>query len=476
MPIEDGVAGGELCFLPAREQRARIETRDVSARELLEAHLARIDAVNPRLNAIVTLAEESAREAAREADERQAAGRPLGPLHGLPIAYKDLTMTAGIRSTMGSPLLEHHVPASDDLIVTRLRAAGAITIGKTNTPEFGAGSQTFNPVFGATRNPYDPTKTCGGSSGGAAVALATGMLPIADGSDMGGSLRNPASYCNVFGFRPSAGRVPIVPARNGWASLGVLGPMARTVGDAALVLSAMAGPDPRAPLSLPEPGASFARPLERAFAGVRVAWATDLGGLPFDSRVLATVATARAPLSELGCIVEDAEPDLAGADAAFQTQRSLSFLTGFDGLGDEALGIVKDTVREEVRAARTLTAQDVVRAEHRRTELHVRLQAFFERFEFLVAPVTQVPPFDVETPYPTTVAGVAMSTYTEWMRSCSRISATGHPAASVPCGFTDDGLPVGLQIVGRYRDDWGVLQLAHAFEQATHVGRRRPPP
>ncbi len=271
----------ELVFLSAVELAARLRAKDVSAREVMTAHLAQIERVNPRVNAIVTLVAERAMADAARADELIARGGPVGALHGLPIAHKDLVDTAGIRTTRGSPFYRDHVPTIDAPIVTRIRAAGAITIGKTNTPEFGAGSQTFNTIFGATRNPYDLTKTCGGSSGGAAVALACGMLPIADGSDTGGSLRNPAAFCNVVGLRTSPGRV--VRDSSSWSPLAVAGPMARTVGDVALFLSAIAGPDPRNPLSIDEDPARFAAPLERSFAGVRVAWWRDLGGTPFES-------------------------------------------------------------------------------------------------------------------------------------------------------------------------------------------------
>lgn len=463
-----------LCFLAASEQADLIRRREISARELLDAHLARIDAVNPALNAIVTLVPERAREAAAAADERQARGEPLGPLHGLPIAYKDLTMTAGIRSTMGSTLLAEHVPTEDDLIVERLLAAGAITIGKTNTPEFGAGSQTFNEVFGATRNPYDPTKTCGGSSGGAAVALATGMLSIADGSDMGGSLRNPANFCNVVGLRPSPGRVPIHPARHAWSPLAVLGPMARSVGDVALLLSAMSGPDPRSPIALEEPGARFARPLDRDFRGVRIAWSRDLGGLPFDPRVLEVTDRARQSFADLGCDIADEEPDVAAADSVFETLRAYSFLAGLATVSEPLEASLKDTIRGELARARALSPQELVRAETAHTQIYHRMRTFLSKSEFLIAPVSQVPPFDIDTPYPTEITGVPMETYIDWMRSCSRITVTGHPAASVPAGFTPEGLPVGIQIVGRHRDDWGVLQLAHAFERATRAGERRP--
>src|SRR5580658_1152216 len=300
-----------LCFMSAVEMAALIRTGKLSAREALAEHLKQIDRVNPKVNAMVTLAPEMAAAAAARADEMQARGEKLGPLHGLPVAHKDLFETKGIRTTFGSLLFKDFIPTEDDIVVERMARAGAITIGKTNTPEFGAGSQTFNTVFGATRNPYDLTKTCGGSSGGAAVALACGLAPVTSGSDTGGSLRNPAAFCNVVGFRPSIGRVPNPKAAFAWSTLSTSGCLGRSVADLALALSTIAGPDSRSPLSIDEPGARFARPLGRAFKGVRVAWFKDLGGAPFDSRVRAVVDAHRATFEALGCNVEQAEPDFA---------------------------------------------------------------------------------------------------------------------------------------------------------------------
>ncbi len=313
---------GELCFLTATELARRIRAKEVSAREVMEAHLAQIARVNPKVNAIVTLLPELALAGARAADEALARGEAVGPLHGLPIAHKDLELTKGIRTTYGSPIYRDFVPEQSALIVERVQGAGAITIGKTNTPEFGAGSQTYNEVFGETLNPYDLTKTCGGSSGGAAVALATGMIPIADGSDLGGSLRNPAAFNNVVGFRTAPGRVPNYPSALGWWPLSISGPMARTVEDVALLLSVMAGPDPRVPIAITEPGSKFAVPLERDFKGVRIAWSGDFGGLPIDARIAATFAAQRATFAGLGCTVADGQPDFSGADEVFKGWRA----------------------------------------------------------------------------------------------------------------------------------------------------------
>ncbi len=466
--------GDDLCFQSARELLRRIRAKDVSAGEVMAAHLARIERLNPCLNAIVTLHADEAVASARRADEALARGDALGPLHGLPVAHKDLFLTRGMRTTFGSPIFKDHVPDLDSIVVERQRRAGAIAVGKTNVPEFGAGSQTFNTVFGSTRNPYDDSKTCGGSSGGAAVALATGMVPLADGSDLGGSLRNPASFCNVVGLRPSPGRVPQWPSTDPWDTLAVSGPMARTVADVALYLSVLAGPDARDPVSLAEDAALFAEPLERDFAGTRVAWSDDLGGLPIEPAVRTVLASQRHAFADLGCTIEEAEPDLSGTDTVFQTLRGVAFASFF-AVHQEHPGALKDTILWNMEAGRALTGAQVARAVELRGAIFARMQAFMERFEFLIAPATQVVPFPIEQPYVTEIAGVPMDNYLDWMRSCSSITVTGHPAISVPCGFTREGLPVGVQIIARYRNERALLQFAHAFEQHTKVGLRRPP-
>jgi amidase len=463
-----------ICSLTATELGAMIRARELSAAEVMEACLDRIERVNPKVNAIVTFTPERALEAARAADDALARGLAAGPLHGLPVTHKDLALTRGVRTTFGSPIFERFVPEQDALIVERLKGAGAISVGKTNTPEFGAGSQTFNEVFGETLNPYDTTKTCGGSSGGAAVALACGMLPIADGSDMGGSLRNPASFCNVVGFRPSPGRVPTWPDVAP-SPLSVEGPMARTVQDAALMLSAIAGPDGRSPISQEEPGSAFARTLERDFGGTRIAWSRDLGGLPVDPRVTAVLDGQRHVFEDLGCVVEEAEPDFAGADEVFKVLRAWRFELAYGELLEEHRHEMKDTVAWNIEEGRRLSGPQVGRAERLRAELYHRVRVFMETYEFLVLPVAQVPPFDVKERYVTQINGEEMGTYIDWMRSCYYVTVTGLPAISVPCGFTPEGLPVGVQIVGRHRDDFGVLQLAHAFEGATNFWKRHPP-
>ena len=463
----------ELCYLSAIELAARMRSKRVSAREVMAAHLAQIERVNPKVNAIVTLVAERAMADAARADELLMRGDPVGVLHGLPVAHKDLVDTAGIRTTRGSPFYRDNVPTRDALIVTRIRAAGAVTLGKTNTPEFGAGSQTFNTIFGATRNPYDLARTCGGSSGGAAVSLACGMVPIADGSDTGGSLRNPAAFCNVVGFRPSPGRVPT--ESGAWSSFSVSGPMARSVGDVALFLSAIAGPDPRSALSIAEDGARFGAALDRTFKGVRVAWWRGLGGIPIEPEIRGVVDANRRVFEDLGCVVEEAEPDFAGVDEAFPVLRFVSTYAQNAPLVRERPEWVKDTIKFEVTQAERITGPEIGRALARQAQMYEQSRQFFERYDYFILPVTQVTPFDVMLPYPTQIAGTPMTTYIDWMRSCWYVTFMSNPAISVPGGFTPGGLPVGVQIVGRHRDDWSVLQLAHAFEQATQHGKRRPP-
>lgn len=468
------MSSGELCFLTATELARRIRVRELSCQEVLEAHLGQIERINPQVNAIVTLVAEQALDQARIADETWHKHDERGPLYGLPIAHKDLVVTKGMRTTLGSPIFADFVPDQDELIVERMRQAGAFTIGKTNTPEFGAGSQTYNEVFGATLNPYDLTKTCGGSSGGAAVALACGMLPLADGSDLGGSLRNPASFCNVVGLRPSPGRVPTWPHRVGWFPLPVEGPMARTVQDAALFLSVLAGPDPRVPIAIREPGSLFRQPLERSFQGTPVAWSAALGDLPVDPQVTAVLESQRAVFADLGCVIEDVTPDFRDADEVFRVWRAWYFELALGELLPDHRAQMKDSVIWNIEQGQKLTGPQIGQAERKRTELYHRLREFMEQYAFLIAPVSQVPPFDVTQQYVTEINGTRLETYLDWMKSCYYISVTGLPAISVPCGFTPEGLPVGVQIIGRHQDDFGLLQFAHAFEQATQVGTHRP--
>jgi amidase len=465
----------EICFIDAVDLARMIRDKEVSALEVMTAFLSQIEQVNPKVNAVCSfIGEEAALNAAKKADEKLAKGEPVGPLHGLPHAVKDLALTDGIRTTFGSRIYKDFIAGEDALFVERLKQGGAIIIGKTNTPEFGAGSQTFNEVFGATRNPYDLSKTCGGSSGGAAVALACGMLPLADGSDLGGSLRNPASFCNVVGFRPSPGRVPSHPVMLAWNTLAVEGPMGRTVQDVALLLSVMAGPDERSPISINEPGSTFSRPLQRDFKGARIAWSRDLGRYPVQPVVNEVCDRARSVFAALGCQVDDGQPDFNDADEIFQTLRAWAFA---QTRGDDFIkhrSLMKDTVIWNIEQGLKLSGVDVARAEAKRTQLYHRVREFMERYEFLILPVSQVAPFPVDIDWVREINGVKMGSYIDWMATCYAITLTGLPAISVPCGFTSDGLPIGLQIVGRYQRDFDVLQLAFAFEQATQYGGIRP--
>ncbi len=466
----------DLCFRPATELAAMLRAREISARELLDAHLDRIDRLDPSVNAVVTLDAEGARAAAAAADAALAAGEEVGPLHGLPVAHKDTHVTGGMRTTWGSPLHADTVPVHDELVVARVKAAGAIRIGKTNVPEFAAGSHTFNTLFGATHNPYRHGLSAGGSSGGGAAALAAGFVPLADGSDMGGSLRNPAAFCNVVGLRPTPGRVPTWPAPMAWSQLSVQGPMGRTVADVALQLSVLAGSDPRVPIALSDDPAGFAAPLPDSLAGLRVAWAPDLGGqVTVDPAITSVLAPAVGVFESLGATVEDACPDLSGADEVFGTLRAWLFEATYGEISRRSPEKLKESIRWNAELGAKLTGPDLARAEQLHTKLYARMVAFFQRYDVLLAPTTQVLPFPVEIEYPTEIAGVHQDNYLEWMRSCTVVSATGCPALSVPGGFTDDGLPVGLQIIGAPRADRRVLEVGFAFERATGFGQRRPP-
>ena len=449
----------------ARAMATAVRRREISARELLDLHLARIAERNPQLNAVVSLDEERARAVAAEADAATARGDPLGPLHGLPFAFKDTHDVAGWRTTYGSPLFADHVPDADDLVVARIRAAGAVPLGRTNVPEFAAGSHTFNTVFGTTLNPVDPTRSAGGSSGGAACALRAGMVPLADGSDMGGSLRNPASFCGVVGLRPSLGRVPSWPTDNLWETTATSGPLARDVGDVALLLSVIAGPDPRVPTALADPGPAFAPPLSCDLRGLRVALSPDLGRLlEVDREVAAVVEGAGARFAAAGAHVETAHPDLAEAEDTFRTLRAWLFQAGFGELLAAHPDAFKRSLADNIRAGEGLTGADVARAYAGRTALAERMRRFFESYDVLVLPTSQVPPFPADQEYPAAINGRPTATYLDWMRSCYVITVTGCPAISVPAGQTRDGLPVGVQIVAPFGADRRLLEVAAAFE------------
>ncbi|MGN6871153.1 MAG: amidase [Solirubrobacteraceae bacterium] len=462
-----------LHWWTARALAAAIRRREVSCREVVAWHLDRIGTINPRINAIVSLRPEAALAEADRADRTLAAGEEVGPLHGLPIAIKDLEDTAGIRTTYGSTLFADHVPTADSLLAARLRGAGAIVVGKSNTPEFGTGSHTFNEVFGVTRNPWALERSAGGSSGGAAAALAAGLLPIADGSDYGGSIRNPASFNNVVGLRPTPGLVPH-GGEEIWDTAGVVGPLARTVGDLALMLTAIARPDRRSPLSYVG-RESFDGELAGSLKGVRIGWCPTLGNLPLEPEVMSVLSQAREQLTALGCVVEDLELDLSYADEAFETLRAVRYARAF---GAELATIrrhAKETVVWNIERGLSLDGPEIARAIALRSEVFVTVADALARFELLVAPSAQVVPFPVEDEYPTEIAGIKMPNYLGWMRVCSRLTVSAHPIAAVPSDFTADGLPVGMQFVGRYAGDRRLLELAAAWELASGLTERHPP-
>ena len=468
----------DLCFTPATELARLFRARKTSPLEVMQAVLARIDAVNPTVNAYVTVAREQALQAARRATAAlKKTGAALPPLHGVPVSIKDLTPTKGIRTTWGSKIYEHHVPAEDALIVERLKAAGAIVLGKTNTPEFGAGGNTFNAVFGATRNPWNPALTCGGSSGGAAVALATGMGPIAQGSDLGGSLRTPAAFCGVVGFRTTPGLIPKYPVEVAWDSLAVTGPMARTVADTALMLSAVAGPDDRAPLSYDVELRAFTRAVKApSVKGWRVAWTPDLAGLiPVDAEVVRVAEGATRIFRSLGAKVHAACPDFSELNDIVLGTRGLTMVAAHADKLPEWRDQMQKGLVWNIEQGLRLTPRDIARAEQARTTLWHRVRTFMETHELLILPTVAVQPFPVEQPYPTEINGKPLDNYTQWFFLTYGITVTGLPVISVPCGFTKSGLPVGLQIVGRRRQEAMVLRAAAAFEAAAPWADTIPP-
>jgi len=459
-----------------------IQAKKVSCLEVMTAYLDHIEKLNPKVNAIVALQERADLLAqAREKDAQLARGEAVGPLHGFPHAVKDLAPVKGIRMTMGSPILKDNVPAADSAMVARLRGAGAIFIGKTNTPEFGLGSNTFNPVYGITRNAYDQSRSAGGSSGGAAVALALRMLPLADGSDYAGSLRNPAGWNNVFGFRTSIGLVPADGRDAFLLTMGVLGPMARTVSDLALLLSVQAGYDARVPLSIAGNGAVFRGPLERDFKGTRIAWTGDYNGhMPYEPRVLDLCKTALKTFESLGCIVEEARPDFS-MEALW---RAFLPLRAWQTTGP-LLGYYKDPAKRallkpeavfEVESALKLSALDITAASAVRTEWYHATRRFFETYDYFIVPTAQVFPFDANLHWPREIAGVKMETYHQWQQGVIPITMAGNPALAVPAGFNEAGLPMGIQIAGPNHGDLSCLQLAYAYDLATGWTKRRLPP
>ncbi|WP_109473207.1 amidase [Ornithinimicrobium cavernae] len=481
----------DLTWLSTRELAATIAAGEVGSEEAVRDHYARIDQVNPTINAIVTTDPERALDEARAADARLVAARGSGealpPLHGVPMTHKDTHDTAGMRTTLGSPVYADRVPDTDDLVVARLRAAGVVTTGKSNVPEFAAGAHTFNPVFGTTVNPYDPTKSVAGSSGGVAAALAAGIQASGDGSDMGGSLRTPASFNNVVGMRPSNGRIPHTPPGNAWAWLAQKGFMGRTVGDVALLMSVGAGPEQDGPCSLQEPGSVFDLPEFRLgtdyqpdLRGVRVGLSPDLAGLMVvEAEVAQTVAGSGAVFAGLGAEVDDLVPDLRESDEVFRVQRAYDFVSTWGEVvrAETARpdgGRIKQAVVWNTQLGYDLTVEDLVAMDAARGRLWRTTQQFFSTHDVFVTATAQALPFDAELEYPQSINGTPMENYLDWMRAVTLISSTGCPAISVPGGFSREGLPIGIQIVAAPGRDVDLLRIAHAFEEATGHAQQHP--
>jgi amidase len=474
-------SSSEIVKLDALALSRAIHSRQVSCVEVMNAFLERIAALNPKFNAIVSLQDRGDLLAqAKARDAELARNESRGWMHGFPQAIKDLTATKGIRTTQGSPIFKDFVPEADAIIVERVKRAGAIIIGKTNTPEFGLGSNTYNDVFGRTLNTYDQSKTAGGSSGGAAVAVALHMLPVADGTDHGGSLRNPAAYNNIFGFRPSFGRVPAQQLDAFYAVMGTPGPLARNVPDLAMLLSVQAGYDPRAPLSNRQDPAQFTGPLERDFKGVRVAWSGDFGGyMPFERGLLDLCKTALRRFEALGCIVEEAAPDypIARVWDNWKILRAWQSGSALKGLyaDPSKRALMKPEAQFEVESGQNLSAYDIYDANAVRTAWYHAVRQFFERYDFWLLPSAQVFPFDAALDWPKNIAGRTMDTYHRWMEVMIPVTMASCPALTVPVGFNDAGLPMGLQIVAPNHAELSCLQLAHAYDKVTNWVSTRPP-
>ena len=458
-----------LALLPASELARRVRARELSPVEVLDACLARVERLNGTLNAVVT-PDPRAREDARALERRIARGEDVGILAGLPVGIKDVTQVGGLRCTFGSPLFADHVPPEDALVVRRLRDAGAVILGKTNCPEFAAGGNTFNEVFGRTRNPWNPERSAGGSTGGGACGLATGMIALAEGTDLGGSLRIPASFCGVVGIRPSVGLVPTVPSDYLWDTMQVTGPMGRTAEDVALALQAIAGPSDLSPLAQPVAGRDFVAAVRNADPrGMRVAYCPDIAGIGIDEDVERVCREAVRALERAGAEVETIELDLAYARSAFLALRGLWFVSMLNPHLAE-LERFGTNVGNNLRAGLATSVEELGAAEAARRRIWEDFRALFGRFDHLLTPTMAVPPFPVVENFPRTVGGREMATYVDWIAPTFVLSMTGLPVASVPCGLDADGLPVGLQVVGRPRGEEGVLALAGVIQGLRGVG------
>lgn len=459
--------------LSATEQRRRIAARELTVVEYVEACLERVKQLNPTLNAIVTL-NPNALDDAAQLDKRIKKGEDPGPLCGLTVGIKDVTPVAGLRTTYGSPIYADHVPAEDALVVRRLREAGAVILGKTNCPEFAAGANTFNEVFGRTRNPWDTTKSAGGSTGGGAAALATGMIALAEGTDLGGSLRIPAAFCGVTGLRPSVGLVPTHPTDWVWDTLAVSGPIARTAEDVALMLQSIAGPAEQSPLAQPIEGRDFVRGARGARRNLRIAYCADIAGIGVDRDVERVCRDAAFALGEKGAIVEEIDVNLSAARPAFLSLRGLWFVTHmFSRLHmQDRFGT---NVGNNVRSGLEVTSKEIAAAEAYRGHLWHQMRQLFTEYDHLLTPCVAVPPFPVEQNYPETIAGKPMETYIDWIAPTFVLSLTGLPSASVPGGLDSTGMPVGLQIAGGQFGEEDVLSIAAQIQKLRPIGAPRQP-
>jgi Asp-tRNA(Asn)/Glu-tRNA(Gln) amidotransferase A subunit family amidase len=455
-----------------------VRRREISPVEIVDAILARIDRVNPRLNAYCTLVADQARRAAREAEAAVMRGDTLGPLHGVPYSLKDLTPTRGIRTTMGSKIFEHLIPEEDAALVERLRGGGGILLGKTNTPEFGCKPATDNRVFGATRNPWALDCSPGGSSGGAAAAVAAGLGPLAEGSDLAGSIRHPAAWCGVVGFKPSQGRVARYPSPASWNAMSANGPIARTVADAALMFSVMVGPDPRDPLALPHTGEEWVRLADDPnLESVRIAWTPDLGGsATVDPGIVAICERAAVgTFQNLGCSVEEASPEIGDILEPFLALNAAVRLATVGKYLDKWREQMDPILVRRLEVGHSLTPQDIGKAEVERSAYHQRLRKFFEHYDLLLLPTTAIAAMPLGELFPGEIAGRRIAQHLDMLLTSFAFNFSAHPAISVPCGQTADGLPVGLQIVAGWRQDAAVLRAAAAFEAAAPWTGRRPP-
>ncbi len=455
----------DLIRLTAREAVELLKKGAISPLELIAAAERRIGDVEPQVNALPTLCLDRARQQARRLMQNPLADPPPGYLYGLPVVIKDLVDVAGVRTTYGSPIYAGHVPERSDYSVGHLEANGAVVIGKSNTPEFGAGANTFNEVFGATRNPWNTAMTCGGSSGGAAVALATGEVWLADGSDLGGSLRIPASFCSVVGLRPSPGRVARGPKVLPFDTLAVSGPMGRNAGDVALLLDAQVGLHAGDPLSLPAPPRPYVEAVDRPWKPRRIGFSHDLGIAPVDPEVKEICRQAAEAWTAMGVTVEEACPDFGEAEAIFQILRAALFAARFEPLLKTHRALLKPEVIWNIEQGLALTADKIGEAERKRGELYHRTMAFFEHYDLLLCPTVVSPPFDIGQRYLTEVDGTQFDSYIGWLVMTFATTLTACPSVSVPCGFTRSGLPVGLQMLSAPRREDRLLGAAARFEQ-----------